>query len=90
MLTYSATLPGISVGFVGDNASDAVTFEAVNGLLKHDRFTAVDPGFASDFDFERFRSENLRGGWQTWLLPEPAARDESRSQRIAPDGNMGR
>lgn len=85
-MNYAPTLAGIGVGFVGDLASDAIPFEAVNGLLRLKTIVSRQRTRSSprDFDFESFRSENLRGGWQTRRLPERAARNESRSQRIAP------
>ena len=49
---YVATLTGTAVVFAGDTASDTIIFSAVNGFLKHNRFTAKDAGFASDFDFD--------------------------------------
>src|SRR3954454_12891270 len=36
----------------GDDASDVLTFDQSGGLLRHNRFTAGDPGFNSDFDFD--------------------------------------
>jgi len=49
---YVATLTGNAVVLAGDTASDTLIISAVNGFLKHNRFTAKDAGFASDFDFD--------------------------------------
>jgi FG-GAP-like repeat/RTX calcium-binding nonapeptide repeat (4 copies) len=51
---YTSFPTGTIVSFLGDAASDTLEFSEENGLLKHNRFTAGDAGFASDFDFESF------------------------------------
>jgi hypothetical protein len=40
------------VTFVGSPADDTLTIDSSGGLLHHNRFTAGDPGFSSDFDFD--------------------------------------
>jgi hypothetical protein len=50
--TYTASLSGSSAIFTGDSASDTLVFDATGGLLRHNRFTAGDPGFVSDLDFD--------------------------------------
>jgi hypothetical protein len=50
--TYTASLSGSSAVFTGDGAADTLVFDATNGVLRHNRFTAGDPGFASDLDFD--------------------------------------
>jgi hypothetical protein len=47
----NATLVGTIATFNGGAASDTITFDQSGGLLRHNRFTAGDPGFNSDFDF---------------------------------------
>jgi len=51
--------PAFAAGFLGtianlfdDASGDSLTISAEGGFLKHNRFTAGDPGFASDFDFD--------------------------------------
>jgi hypothetical protein len=48
---YISFVSGPIVTFAGDGASDTLVFSAEDGFLKHNRFTAGDSGFASDFDF---------------------------------------
>jgi hypothetical protein len=50
--TYTASLVGTTATFEGNASSDTLIFSAAGGLLKHNRFSAGDPGFASDFDFD--------------------------------------
>jgi hypothetical protein len=50
---FTASLVGTVATFTGDAASDNLTFDVTGGgLLRHNRFTAGDPGFASDLDFD--------------------------------------
>lgn len=49
---YTATLAGTTATFLGDAAGDALNFTVSGGLLQHNRFTAGDAGFASNFDFD--------------------------------------
>jgi len=48
---YIAAVAGTTATFTGDTASDTLTFSQSGGLLMHNRATAGDAGFASDFDF---------------------------------------
>lgn len=52
MLSYTATLAGTTATFTGNAAGDTITFDVQTGLLRHNRFTAGDAGFASDTDFD--------------------------------------
>ena len=52
LLTYTASLVVSTANFVGDGAADVLTFDQAGGLLRHNRFTAGDAGFNSDFDFD--------------------------------------
>jgi hypothetical protein len=48
----SASPGGTSATLTGDAAAfDVLTISSSGGLLRHNRFTAGDPGFDSDFDF---------------------------------------
>ena len=49
---FNATLVGTTATFNGSSASDTITFDQSGGLLRHNRFTAGDSGFNSDFDFD--------------------------------------
>jgi FG-GAP-like repeat/RTX calcium-binding nonapeptide repeat (4 copies) len=51
---YSAFVNGAFITLAGDAAGDTLEISAVDGLLKHNRFTAGDAGFESDFDFDSF------------------------------------
>jgi len=50
--TSSRSLSGDTATMTCDGASDSFTFEESGGLLRHNRSTAGDPGFNSDFDFD--------------------------------------
>lgn len=50
--TYTATLTGTTATFQGNASDDTIVFDQVDGFLRHNRFTAGDPGFASDLDFD--------------------------------------
>ena len=49
---YTSSMVGASVTMIGDGSGDALLISSTAGLLRHDRFTAGDPGFHSDFDFD--------------------------------------
>ncbi|MCI0456098.1 MAG: DUF4394 domain-containing protein [Gemmataceae bacterium] len=50
---YTATLVGTVVTFTGDVSADTLIFDVDGGgLLRHNRFTASDPGFASNVDLD--------------------------------------
>src|SRR5262245_41258623 len=49
---YLSFLARSTATMVGDVASDTLTITQVGGLFRHNRFTAGDPGFNSDFDFD--------------------------------------
>ncbi|MAD79324.1 MAG: hypothetical protein CMJ50_00570, partial [Planctomycetaceae bacterium] len=52
LLAYTATLVGGSVALTGGAAADTLTVDTDGGgLLRHNRFTALDAGFMSDNDF---------------------------------------
>lgn len=65
---FSASLAGSAAEFVAAGAADllAIRLDPVTGRLRHNRFTAGDAGFASDFDFD-----STRLGIQ-WLSPGDA------------------
>jgi hypothetical protein len=48
---YLSSISGPFVFMNGDAANDTLSFSAEDGLLKHNRFTAGDTGYESDFDF---------------------------------------
>lgn len=48
----NTTLVGTTATFNGSTGSDTIRFEQAGGLLKHNRFSAGDSGFNSDFDFD--------------------------------------
>jgi hypothetical protein len=50
--TFAATLSGTTASFVGNASSDTIVFDAAGGFLRHNRFTAGDPAFVSNFDFD--------------------------------------
>ena len=49
---FTATLVGTTATFTGTAGNDTIVFDASGGLLRHNRFTAGDAGFNSDFDFD--------------------------------------
>lgn len=49
---FTVTLIGTTATFNGSTAADTITFDQSGGLLRHNRFTAGDSGFNSDFDFD--------------------------------------
>ncbi len=63
----NTTLVGTTATFNGGAASETIEFDQAGGLLRHNRFTAGDPGFASDFDF----NPNVAGD-QTLTASDPA------------------
>lgn len=48
----NSTLAGTTATFNGSPAGNSVTFDQSGGLLRHNRFSAGDDGFNSDFDFD--------------------------------------
>ena len=46
--TYTSTVSGTVANMIGSSASDTLSFTVSGGLLRHNRFAAGDPGFASD------------------------------------------
>src|SRR5206468_1649852 len=48
----NTTLVGKTATFTGGPGADTIVFDQAGGLLRHNRFSAGDPGFASDFDFD--------------------------------------
>ncbi len=50
--SFTAVHVGDTSTFTGDSADDAVIFDQSGGLIRHNRFTAGDAGFTSDFDFD--------------------------------------
>jgi hypothetical protein len=51
---YGAFVGGVFITLAGDASNDTLEISAVDGLLKHNRFTVGDAGFESDFDFDSF------------------------------------
>ncbi|HET6572035.1 MAG TPA: CHRD domain-containing protein, partial [Fimbriiglobus sp.] len=49
---YTATLAGTVATFTGDASGDTLTFTIDGGNLRHNRFSAGNPGFISDLDFD--------------------------------------
>jgi hypothetical protein len=49
---YTSAVTGATATMTGDAAGDTLAITATGGLLRHNRFTAGDPGFTSDFDFD--------------------------------------
>ena len=47
----NTTLVGTTATFNGGTASETIVVDQAGGLLRHNRFSAGDPGFNSDFDF---------------------------------------
>jgi hypothetical protein len=47
----NTTLVGTTATFNGGTASETIVFDQSGGLLRHNRFSAGDAGFNSDFDF---------------------------------------
>jgi len=50
--SYFAFLSGTVASFTGNGAANTITFDQSGGLLRHNRFSAGDAGFNSDFDFD--------------------------------------
>src|SRR5436190_598805 len=48
---YTSTVAGTTATMTGDSDSDTVVISQSGGLLMHNRFSAGDPGFNSNFDF---------------------------------------
>src|SRR3954466_6786094 len=48
----TSSLAGSTATMTCDGANDSFTFAESGGLLRHNRSTAGDPGFNSDFDFD--------------------------------------
>ena len=61
------TLSGTTATFNGGSAAENIVFDQTGGLLRHNRFSAGDPGFNSDFDFDP-----IRAGDQTLSATDPA------------------
>ncbi|PYK29096.1 MAG: hypothetical protein DME57_11410, partial [Verrucomicrobia bacterium] len=49
---FSATVAGTTATFTGDANSDTIVITQSGGFLMHNRFSAGDPGFNSNFDFD--------------------------------------
>jgi hypothetical protein len=49
---FTVALVGSSATFTGSAASQVIRFDSAGGLVRHDRYTAGDAGFNSDFDFD--------------------------------------
>jgi hypothetical protein len=49
---YTSTIVGSTATMTGDASGDTLTITQSGGLFRHNRFTAGDPGFNSDFDFD--------------------------------------
>ena len=49
---YTSTVVGTVATMTGDAAGDTLTITQSGGLFQHNRATAGDPGFNSDFDFD--------------------------------------
>jgi hypothetical protein len=49
---FTASLVANTATFTGSVAADRITFDQSGGLLRHNRFSAGDLGFSSDFDFD--------------------------------------
>lgn len=49
---FVASLAGTTATFTGTPGDDAIVFDQSGGLLRHNRFTAGDAGFNSNFDFD--------------------------------------
>ena len=63
----NTTLVGTTATFNGNLDDDTIVFDQSGGLLRHNRFSAGDPGFNSDFDF----APNIPGD-QTLGATDPA------------------
>ena len=63
----NTVLSGMVATFTGDTAANSVTFDQSGGLLRHNRFSAGDSGFSSDFDFD-----TTIAGDQTLSATDPA------------------
>jgi hypothetical protein len=57
---YASVLGGSTATLIGDGADDTLIITQSGGLFRHNRFTAGDFAFASDFDFD-----SLTAGEQT-------------------------
>src|SRR6476646_5026154 len=49
---YTSTVSGQTATMTGDSAGNALQIDISGGLMRHNRFSAGDPGFADDFDFD--------------------------------------
>jgi hypothetical protein len=49
--SFTASLAGTTATFTGTVGANSIVFDQSGGLLRHNRFTAGDAGFFSDFDF---------------------------------------
>jgi hypothetical protein len=49
---FIASLNGLEATFTGDATDETLTIMNGGGVLAHNRFTAGDPGFVSDLDFD--------------------------------------
>lgn len=49
---YTSTVVGSTATMTGDGAADILEITESGGLFRHNRFTAGDPGFNSEFDFD--------------------------------------
>ena len=64
---FSAVLVGTNVAFNGSSAADILVIDQSGGLLRHNRYSAGDSGFNSDFDFD-----TITPGDQTVSATDPA------------------
>src|SRR5262245_60108742 len=68
VLTYASIATATTAVMTGDLAGDTLAFDSSGGNLSHNRFTAGDPGFESDQDFDSTQS-----GVQTLLADGSAS-----------------
>src|SRR5262245_46585077 len=50
--SFTSAASGSTATMSGDTSGDTLTISDVGGLYRHNRFTAGDAGFNSDFDFD--------------------------------------
>lgn len=65
--SFGATLAGTTATFAGTVGGNSIVFDQSGGLLRHNRFSAGDSGFNSDFDFN-----STTAGDQTLSATNPA------------------
>lgn len=64
---FTSSLAGTTATMAGNANSDTVLIDQAGGLLRHNRFSAGDSGFASDFDWN-----SSTAGDQTLSATDPA------------------